>query len=75
MRGSKHSPGSHRTKAACEFSRASQLDLVILKEENIFILIFFSLERLESSETEFVVNGQSYWSGEGRENSEHTETP
>lgn len=36
----KHSPGSYRTKAACESSRAFQLDLVTLKKENILILVF-----------------------------------
>lgn len=44
----KHGPGSHRIKAACEASRAFQLDLVILKKENILILVGL---RFESPET------------------------
>lgn len=49
----KHSPGNHRTKAACESSRAFQLGLVILKKKNTLILgFFFFLEIFESSEAE-----------------------
>lgn len=35
----KHGPGSHRTKAACESSRAFYLDSVILKKKKILSLV------------------------------------